>query len=125
PDKQAIRDGDVIHTYRQFAERVACWRGLLKSRDVHRGEVVAILSPNSHLFMEAYYAAAVSGVVLAPLNFRLASREIKMILRDSEAKLLFAHKTFEPQVDTDVPIIWFGEKQAEAFEALLAATEPD
>lgn len=55
---------------------------------------MAILHYNCHVFLEAYFATALIGVVLVPLNYRLASREIEFILNDSESKLLIAHSDF-------------------------------
>ncbi len=55
---------------------------------------MAILHYNCHVFLEAYYATALIGVVLVPLNYRLSSREIGFILNDSESKLLIAHSDF-------------------------------
>jgi len=91
---QAIVDGDVKYTYRQFGERVAALSQALSKLGISKGETVAIVCPNTHHYMEAYYACAVSGMVLNPLNFRLAAKEISSILADSSARAIIVHRDF-------------------------------
>jgi acyl-CoA synthetase (AMP-forming)/AMP-acid ligase II len=78
---------------------------------------VAILHPNCHYFLEAYYAIAQIGAVSVPINYRLSPMEIAFILQDSESKILIADPMFRKQVDSirkeiqgRVKIIWSGEE---------------
>ncbi len=91
---KAICDQGVKFTYRQFGERVAALSSGLSKLGLKNGETAAILCPNTHHYMEAYYACAVSGFVLNPLNFRLAAKEISTILEDSNAKAIIIHQDF-------------------------------
>ncbi len=91
---EAICDQGVKFTYRQFGERVAALSSGLSKLGLKNGETVAILCPNTHHYMEAYYACAVSGFVLNPLNFRLAAKEIATILEDSSARAIIIHQDF-------------------------------
>jgi acyl-CoA synthetase (AMP-forming)/AMP-acid ligase II len=91
---EAIFDQGVSYTYRQFGERVAALSHGLSMLGVKKGETVAIVCPNTHHYMEAYYACAVSGIVLNPLNFRLAAKEISTILADSNTRAIFVHHDF-------------------------------
>lgn len=93
-DREALVEGDERFTYRQFASRVAALIEAIKSFDLNEGDRVAILAPNGYRYMECYYAFALSGLVLIPLNFRLATQETEAILVDSEASLLLAHPDF-------------------------------
>src|SRR5258708_22961770 len=64
------------------------------------GGRVAFLSMNCHARLEAYYGVLEAGVVLLPLNVRLASQELIYILNDSEATVLFLEKEFLGVVDS-------------------------
>ena len=71
PQKEAIVDGYKRFTYEQFAHRVAALAHWFKGFGLKKGEVAAIIAPNCHEFMETYYAAATTGTVLNPINYRL------------------------------------------------------
>ena len=115
PRKTAMIDGDKRFTYEQLGRRVAAMAHWLRGFGLKRGEVVAILAPNCHEFMEIYYAAACTGIVLNPINYRLSASEIKTILKDSDANILIAHTDFTKivrELAQDGPdfkrVIWFG-----------------
>jgi fatty-acyl-CoA synthase len=80
---------------------------------------VAWLCGNTHELLEAYYGVLLAGGVLLPLNIRLAPAELRAILDDSGAVVLFRHPD---QVDPEhaVPTVLLGDP----YEALLAA-QPD
>ncbi len=92
--KEAVGDQGVSYTYRQFGERVAALSGGLTGLGLKKGDTVAIVCPNTHHYMEAYYACAVAGMVLNPLNFRLAAKEISTILADSSSRAIIVHEDF-------------------------------
>jgi acyl-CoA synthetase (AMP-forming)/AMP-acid ligase II len=52
------------------------------------GDRVAALFGNCHLYLAAYFGALETGLVLVPLNLRLAPREVRTILEHSGARLL-------------------------------------
>ncbi|MBF0525205.1 MAG: long-chain-fatty-acid--CoA ligase [Deltaproteobacteria bacterium] len=58
------------------------------------GDVVSVLLPNCHVFLETYYAAALAGVILNPINHRLSGLEIAFIINDAGAKLVIVHDRF-------------------------------
>jgi acyl-CoA synthetase (AMP-forming)/AMP-acid ligase II len=111
-NREAVVCGDVRLDYRGLAERV--WRlanGLLKL-GVQRNDRIAILHENCHEFLEAYLAAAHLGLILVPLNFRLSTRELAMILNDSQTRFLISQRIFEEKV-ADIP------RQAPGIEKLI------
>ena len=62
-------------------------------RDLERagaapGDRVAALFPNCHLYLATYFAALEAGLILVPLNLRLAQTEQRAILAHSGARLL-------------------------------------
>ncbi len=90
-DREAVADGDGWMTYEQLGKRVDALCGALAGRGLAQGDRVAILDTNSRQYLEAYYAAAQSGLILVPLNARLSGPEIEYILNDCGAKaLIFA-----------------------------------
>lgn len=88
PDKVAVICGDRKYTYGQFKQRVDKLAGGFKSIGFRKNNKVAIIHKNCHRFMEAYFAAAKIGVVLVPVNYRLAPRDFVYILNNSQTKAL-------------------------------------
>ncbi len=99
PKKKAIVCGDDRFTYGQFRDRVFRLANGLNELGIGKDGKVAILHPNCHVFMEAYYSAALIGAALVPINYRLSPREIAFILEDSESQLLIASPDFGPIVE--------------------------
>ncbi|HEX2484758.1 MAG TPA: AMP-binding protein, partial [Myxococcota bacterium] len=75
PDKTAIVDGPLRLDYRAYRERVNQLSRALLSQGVRPGDRVCILSPNSHYFLESFYATSQIGAVLVPLNYRLVAAD--------------------------------------------------
>jgi acyl-CoA synthetase (AMP-forming)/AMP-acid ligase II len=61
------------------------------------GDRIAYLGKNSDAYFEIVYGAAKAGVVMAPINWRLAPPEIAYIVRDAGAKVLFVGPEFIDQ----------------------------
>src|SRR4030042_1462229 len=116
PKKEAIVCGERRWTYQEFYDRVNRLSHYLKDLGVGKNDKVAILHPNCHYFLEAYYGITQIGAISVPINYRLSSGEIAFILQDSESKILIADPIFQKQVDPIrgeikdiVGIIWTGE----------------
>lgn len=116
PKKEAIVCGERRWTYQEFYDRVNRLSHYLKDLGVGKNDKVAILHPNCHYFLEAYYGITQIGAISVPINCRLSSGEIAFILQDSESKILIADPMFQKQVDPIrgeikdiVGIIWTGE----------------
>ncbi len=120
-EREGVLDGDQRWTYGEFGQR--CDRlahALQRDLGVRPGDVVAWLCGNTHELLEAYYGVLLAGAVLLPLNIRLAPAELRAILDDSGAVVLFRHPD---QVDPVHPIrtvVLGGE-----HETLLAGQPPD
>ena len=76
-------------TWSETADRVARLAGGLKQAGLQPGDRVAILALNSDRYLELMYAIPWLGAVMVPVNTRLAPPEIRYILEDSEARILF------------------------------------
>ena len=92
PDREGVIDGEQRWTYRQLGERCDRLAHALRGElGVQPGDVVAWLCGNTHELLEAYYGVLLAGGVLLPLNIRLAPAELRAILDDSHAVVLFRH----------------------------------
>ncbi len=121
----AVWDGDVRLTYGDLARRVEALAAALHDLGLRRGDRVAILDVNSHRYLEAYYAAAQSGIILVPLNIRLSTNELAGILADCGAgALLYATRFAEraEELRARCPAVGHWIELAGAYEELLAGT---
>jgi fatty-acyl-CoA synthase len=103
PDRTAVVDGARRYTYRRLAERVNRLANALRQMGVQQQDKVAILSPNSHRMLEAFFAVPQLGAILTPLNYRLTTPEFAYILDHSGTKVVlidweYAHQ-IAPAVD--------------------------
>jgi fatty-acyl-CoA synthase len=93
PDKEAIIDGEIRLSYREFQYRVHQLANTLLAMGISRGDRVAILSPNSHFFLESFYATSAIGAILVPLNYRLQTSDLQYILGHAGVVCLLADRT--------------------------------
>ncbi len=100
PEKEAIVCGGKRWTYRQFHERINRLSWGLQSLGIGKEDRVAILHPNCHTFLEAYYGIAQIGAISVPINIRLSPGEIAYILEDSESKALISDPLCRKPIDS-------------------------
>ena len=139
PDKTAVVDGARRYTYGTLAGRVNRLANALRHLGVGQGDKVAVLSPNSHRLLEAFFAVPQLGAILSPLNYRLSTPEFAYILEHSGAKVVlvdweYAHQ-LAPVVDRLTGVQHYivlrdtaeptAALPAQDYEALLAAASPD
>lgn len=94
-NRPAIYDREQNFTYEEFAGRVSRAAGLLRSCGVKPGERFGVLALNNFRVCELIFAAAWSGAIAVPINFRLALPEIRHVLDDSGCRLLFVDRAFQ------------------------------
>ena len=101
PDKTAlvyVPTGERF-TYQELNERaIRCARLWTDVCGLKQGDRVAILAQNSVEFLDAFLAAAKSGVILVPLSTRYTPNEIEYILRDSGARALHYEEEFSENI---------------------------
>jgi fatty-acyl-CoA synthase len=139
PDKVAVVDGDRRHTYNRLEARVNRLSNALRQMGVSQGDKVAVLSPNSHRMLEAFFAVPQLGAILTPLNYRLSTPEFEYILEHSETKVVlvdweYAHQ-LAPIVDKLKRVrhyVLLRDAEpltvtlpAQDYEAMLAAASPE
>jgi acyl-CoA synthetase (AMP-forming)/AMP-acid ligase II len=90
PDVDFAVQGERRLTYREAAAEANRVANAFVSAGLRAGDRVAILSKNSVEYAIVYYGAFKAGVVLVPLNYRLAPTEWAYIINDAQAKMLIA-----------------------------------
>jgi long-chain acyl-CoA synthetase len=90
-------DGPV--TWSEFAERVARVAAFLLALGIEKGDRLAIWMLNSHEYLELYYATAIAGIVIVPLNTRWHPDDAAFAIADSGAVALVVDDRFVPSVE--------------------------
>jgi fatty-acyl-CoA synthase len=93
PDAPAVVWAPTGATYtyldlHRAGERLAA--GLAERFGLRAGDRVAVLAENTMEHVLLFCAAQKAGLVLVPLNYRLAPPELEYLMRDSDPHLLFA-----------------------------------
>jgi len=86
-------------TYRQLNERaIRCARLWTDVCGLKKGDRVGILAYNSVEFLDAFFAAGKTGIILVPLNTKYTPNEIEYILRDSGTRALHYEEEFRENI---------------------------
>jgi long-chain acyl-CoA synthetase len=86
-------------TWSQFYDRVYRAAAFLRDLGIQKGDRVAVWMLNSHEYLELYYATAMAGIVIVPLNTRWHESDVAFTLTDSESVALIVDQRFAPMVD--------------------------
>ena len=91
PDRAAvIRTDGAVLTFGQFGARVNRISHALRAHGLRPGDVLAAIVHNGPEYLELILAAAQTGVIVVPVNWHLAVRELLYIVADSGAGLVVA-----------------------------------
>jgi long-chain acyl-CoA synthetase len=88
-DQPGVRQGRLSLTYAELGQRVFRLADAMKQSGLKPGDRVAVLGRNSFRNLEVHLACAHAGLVLVPVNTRLAASEIDRILALTRTRLLF------------------------------------
>jgi len=99
-DREAVVDGDLRMTYRQFFDRCDRWSSVLQQLGVRQGDRVAYLAPNTHAQLESFYAVPQLGAVLVPLDYRLTADDFVYLINHSGARVVCVHGDYLAAVDS-------------------------
>ncbi len=134
PNGLATAFGERERSWREVGDRVARLASGLLALGLERGDRVAILALNSDRYLEYMYACPWAGLVMVPLNTRLAGPEVDYILEDSGTKALFVDQTLAPLLEglkdrlNNIKLIAIDDGQqtagAIAYEDLIARSQP-
>ncbi len=100
PNKTAVIDEGRSITFAELYGRCGRLIGALQALGMNRGDRIAILSGNSHHYLETYLGVPAGGFVVVPLNTRHAQPELKYALEDSGTRVLITDR--EPGALGDV-----------------------
>jgi len=87
------------YTYAEFGERVDRAAAALSNIGIEAGDRVALLSPNTHWFLETLYAINVIGAISVPLNYRLIAEDYEYILDDCGARAVVADYEYAEKIE--------------------------
>ncbi|MGZ5896011.1 MAG: class I adenylate-forming enzyme family protein [Xanthobacteraceae bacterium] len=124
-DRRAVAQGALHLTYREVTRRAVQLAGRMIAKGIRPGDRVAILSRNNFRYLEVNLACAYAGIILIPLNHRLAAKEIDGILARTEARLLFQALPYEPK--NIVAVTWSDDEppaHANDYEAMIGRNQP-
>jgi fatty-acyl-CoA synthase len=123
------------YTYGEFAERVNQVSHALREMGIEQGDRVALLSPNTHYFLETLYGANQIGATFVPMNYLLVPDDFEYILNDCAADVVIADYDYAENVEAvrdSVPAESFVGYEADAidgdwldYEEWLAAQPTD
>ncbi|MFT3866496.1 MAG: AMP-binding protein [Solirubrobacterales bacterium] len=104
PDKAALATDERIFTFAELNSRVNRLATGMRGLGVRPGDRVALFATDSTMYIETLLACAKLGAVYVPLNFRLATPELELLLRVSGAETLFFSERYTEAVRAvDVP----------------------
>jgi len=98
PEKIAIKDCRRSFTFPQLNQRTNQLAHSLLGLGLSKGDKVAVLLENCIEIVELYQATAKTGLIIVPINFRLAGNEIEYIADNSDAKAMVVHDLFAASV---------------------------
>lgn len=120
PHRTAFVFGEERCTYSEYNLRVNRLANALVSNGIEKGEHIAIIGKNSIRYLEVCHAAAKTGTVFGPINWRLAAPEIAFIISDGDNKVLFIEEEFQElikEIKAELPgvifIVYGGEPTIE------------
>jgi len=131
--KVALFVGDEKITYSEILENTDKLAAYLASKEVKKGDKIALFLRNSPEFIYTVFAASKLGAIIVPINTFLKEDELNYILEDSGASVLMASAIHDKVVNSSKTsslcrfIVWEGEsivqgEQHHSFEEALDTT---
>jgi long-chain acyl-CoA synthetase len=119
PDGCAVICEDRRRTYAELGERCSRLAGALRDLGLEKGDRVAVHALNSDQYLELFLGVPGAGLVLVPINSRLAEPEVQAILEDSGARVLFTdHDPARAAADVERVI-----RLPDGYEALIEGAD--
>ncbi|MEE4349618.1 MAG: fatty acid--CoA ligase [Pacificimonas sp.] len=106
PDHLAARFEGRETTYGELDERTSQIANALAAEGLKPGDRAAYLGKNSDEYFELFFGCQKAGVVIIPVGWRLAPPEVRYIVDDCHAKLLFVGPELvecAAQIESDLP----------------------
>ena len=99
PKRVALNYQGQDVSFAELDQRSNCVANGLKAMGLRAGSRVALLNKNSATFFDVLFGAAKANAVLVTVNFRLMADEVRFIVEDSEAEILFVGREMLAVVD--------------------------
>lgn len=122
PDGPAVIAGERTLTFRELDSRARRLVRLFRDWCLEPGTVVALLARNELEYFELHVATQRTGLVLLPLNFRLAPPELGYIVADARPRVMFCAEEFMTTAN-DLRVERTCSLGSQ-YDALLATTAP-
>jgi len=81
-------------TWSEVYDRAHRCAAYLRGLGIEKGDRLAVWMLNSHDYLEIYFAAAVAGIVIVPVNTRWNAKDVDYTLADSDAKAVMVDDCF-------------------------------
>jgi fatty-acyl-CoA synthase len=99
PHREAVVDNHQRFTYAEFLDRCDRWSACLQKLGTAPGDRIAVISPNTHAMLEAFYAIPQVGAIIVPLNYRLTAEDFLYMIEHSGAAVVCVHSDQMDAVD--------------------------
>lgn len=109
----------VQYTHREFDALINGVSHYLTQQGFKAGESIAIAALNRAEYLAVYFGIMRAGLVAVPVNIKLPQSSIQHILKDANAKLIFAENAFLSVLPDDVPVIEFDSAQDNGFTQVI------
>jgi fatty-acyl-CoA synthase len=90
PDRLALAWESHTRTYAELRTRALALARSLREMGAHPGDRVGAHLLNRGETFELYFACAYAGLTFTPLNWRMAARELEMVMADCTPRLVFS-----------------------------------
>jgi long-chain acyl-CoA synthetase len=121
-DRTAIVDAKARVSFAEVHELTQKLASGLHSKGVRRGDIVAVLLPNSITFAVTYYAASYLGAVFMPVDPRLVPAELDRMMEHAEPRALIVSARYSETVDglSNRPplVLWSDREGGESGESV-------
>ncbi|HCX23188.1 MAG: AMP-dependent synthetase [Flammeovirgaceae bacterium] len=102
PDKVALKEYEtgLEITYKELNERanfLADW--LINSKGFQKGDRLMVLAEHCIEYVALFVCSQKTGIILVPVNYRLAPAEVDYLIKDSEPKFVLVEKKFEKLIE--------------------------
>jgi len=119
PERLAVVYKDQRVSYAALMRRIETTAGFLAARGIKPDDVVAVFMKNSAAFLEIAMAVSHLGAVFLPINFRLATDEVRYVTENAGAKFLIADAEFAAIVKS-LPNVALLDEAAQANSTRLS-----
>ncbi len=103
PNAESILFHGESTTFKALESKIDYLSGTLKTKNIQKGDRIAVLALNHPEFFTIFGGAAKVGAILVPINWRLSLREVDYILSDITPKFLFISSNFEDLITSLLP----------------------